>query len=124
MFGFMAMGDHGPGHDLSGCIAALQEATNCSAFGGLISFASFHLNAFKVFSSASPIVSNMSLVFFLLTFVLSIILVRHLFNFGDLNYKPVAVLTYSSNRKFHVSLETDFRSWFALHEKRDAVFSV
>ena len=124
VFGFMAMGNHGSGHDFGGCIAALREGTDCSVFKGLIGFASFHLNAFKVFSSASPIVSNMSLAFFLLALVLSIILAKRLFNFEVLNYKPVAVFAYSSNREFYISLEMDFRSWFALHEKRDAVFSV
>ncbi|OGN09413.1 MAG: hypothetical protein A3J46_01250 [Candidatus Yanofskybacteria bacterium RIFCSPHIGHO2_02_FULL_41_11] len=53
VFGFLAMGEHGPGHNFSGCIAALQGKADCSAFGGLVSFASFHLDAFKVFSSAN-----------------------------------------------------------------------
>ena len=123
VFGFLAMSDHSPGHDFGNCIATLQRGTNCSALEGSVSFASFHLNAFKVFSSANSVTSNMSLMFFLSVFVFSIILAKRLFNFETLNYKPVAVLAYSSGREFHVSLETDFRSWIALHEKRDAVFA-
>ena len=67
VFGFLAMGEHGPGHNFSGCIAALRGETNCSALGGLVSFASFHLNAFKVFSSANfSATTAMGLMFFLI----------------------------------------------------------
>ncbi|OGN22676.1 MAG: hypothetical protein A2918_01075 [Candidatus Yanofskybacteria bacterium RIFCSPLOWO2_01_FULL_42_49] len=125
VFGFLAMGDHGPSHDLGGCIAALREGTDCSAFRGLIGFASFHLSAFKVFSSANfSVTTAMSLLLFLVALIASTILAKRLFNFEIFRHKQIAVLAYSSDHDFYKSLETSFRSWFAMREMRDAVFSI
>lgn len=124
VFGFLAMGEHGPGHSLNGCIAALQEEINCPVFEGLVSFASFHLNAFKVFSSANLIATATILLFFLAALIFLTTLVKQPFDFGLLKHKSSAALTYSSDYGFCMSSEVDLKSWLALHEMRDTVFSV
>ena len=125
VFGFLAMGDHGPEHNLGGCIAALRGETNCSALGGLVSFASFHLNAFKVFSSANfSATTAMGLMLFLIALSASAILAERLFSFEIFRRKQVAISAYSYDSDFYKSLETSFRSWFAMREMRDAVSSI
>ena len=122
VFGFLAMGDHGPGHDLGSCIAALRGEADCSAFGGLIGFASFHLNAFKVFSSANfSTTTAMVLAFFIVAFVFYTASAGRLLNFGFLKNTSFSAIAYSVGYGFYTQLEQNFKNWFALHENSPTI---
>lgn len=122
VFGFLAMGDHGTGHSLSGCIAALQGGTGCSVFKGLADFASFHLNAFKVFSSANFTATTMALLLFLAVIIFSTILPERLLDSGIPKCVLSAVAIYSSGYDFRTPLERSLKSWFALRENSPTLF--
>lgn len=120
VFGFLAMGDHGTGHNLSGCIAALQ-GVGCPIFSGLVDFASFHLNAFKAFSSANQNVAAAALTLLIGLFAFYFLRDK-LFGLGFYENELAAVKDYSSPRSFYNSFETNFIAWLSLLEKRNAAF--
>lgn len=120
VFGFLAMGEHGPGHNFNGCIAALQ-GINCPIFNGLADFASFHLNAFRAFSSANQNVAAAALI--LLIGLFAFYFLRDKFpGLGFYKNELSAVKDYSSPRSFYNSFEINFMNWLSLREKRDAAF--
>jgi len=54
VFGFLGMGAHEMEHGgINGCLAALQREIGCPAPASPFEFATFHLSAFKIFSSAN-----------------------------------------------------------------------
>ena len=123
VFGFLAMGEHGPGHNFSGCIAALQGKADCSAFGGLVSFASFHLDAFKVFSSANfSAATAVGLVLFSAALVFSTASASRLFDLRFSKNTDSSAVTYSVGYGFYTPLEQNLKNWFALHENSPAIF--
>jgi len=123
VFGFLAMGEHGPGHNFSGCIAALQGKADCSAFGGLVSFASFHLDAFKVFSSANFSAATAAfLAFFIAALVFSTASASRLFDLRFSKNTVSSAVTYSVGYGFYTPLEQNLKNWFALHENSPAIF--
>ena len=123
VFSFLAMGDHGPGHNVGGCIAVFLGETNCSVFGGLVGFASFHLDAFKFFSSADfSAATAMGLAFFIAAFVFYTASAGRLLNFGFSTNTFFPVVAYSAGYGFCTPLEQDFKSWLALHENSPAIF--
>ena len=123
VFSFLAMGDHGPGHNVGGCIAVLLGETNCSVFGGLIGFASFHLDAFKFFSSADfSATTAMGLVFFAAALVFYAASSGRLLNFEFSKSAFSSVVAYSADYGFYTPMEQDFRNWLALHENSPAIF--
>jgi len=126
VFGFLGMGSHEIGHDVTnGCLAALQRETGCPVPASPLEFATFHLSAFKIFSSA-----NMGTAVLLSMMLATSTL--FLASFSKI-YKPKliaipatesAFITYPRSYEFHTPNELKFIRWFALHEKRDAVFLV
>src|SRR3989338_654112 len=123
VFGFLAMGEHGPGHNFSGCIAALQGKADCSAFGGLVSFASFHLDAFKVFSSANFSAATAAfLAFFIAALVFSTASASRLCDLRVSKKTVASAVTYSVGDGFYTPLEQNLKNWCALHENSPAIF--
>lgn len=122
VFSFLAMGEHEPGHNFSGCIAVLQGETDCSVFEGLVGFASFHLNAFKIFSSANFMATTMALLLFLAVIIFSTILPERLLDSGILKRVLSAAAIYSSGYDFRTPLERSLKSWFALRENSPTLF--
>lgn len=120
VFGFFGMGEHGPEHNFGGCIAALRGEADCSVFKGLLDFASFHLGAFKTFSSANLSIAA-AIMALLAGFALLFAWFRKNAPESDF-YKKILipVLAYSFDYGLRTSHESKMTSWFALHEKRDA----
>ena len=123
VFGVWMMGDHGLNHDLGGCIAALQREANCSAFMGSLGFVAFHLDAFKVFSSAHfSVATAMVLAVFIAALVFYTVSGGRLFNFRFSKSTLSSAIAYSADRGFYTSLEQNFNNWFSLHENSPAIF--
>ncbi|MBI2674130.1 MAG: hypothetical protein HYX22_00095 [Candidatus Yanofskybacteria bacterium] len=126
VFGFLGMGSHEMEHGgINGCLAALQRETGCPAPASPFEFAVFHLSAFKIFSSA-----NMGAAI-LLSMMLAILtlFLASLFQIFEpkLSVIPAtesAFIGYPRSYEFHSPNELRFIRWLALHEKRDAAFSV
>ena len=123
VFGFLGMGFHDAEHSMNGCIAALQRETSCLAMSGSFEFAVFHLNAFKIFSSAGSEVS----VFF--NAMLAVFALFLFYFFGPSKYKLPSVLSlakdsdeYRRSLGFFIPKEQKLISWLALHRVRDTVF--
>src|SRR3989338_1502437 len=126
VFGFLGMGAHEMEHGgINGCLAALQREIGCPAPASPLEFATFHLSAFKIFSSA-----NMGTAVLLSMMLATSTL--FLASFSKI-YKPKliaipatesAFITYPRSYEFHSPNELKFIRWFALHEKRDAAFLV
>ena len=125
VFGFLGMGFHEIGHEMSGCIAALQKGTGCPVSSSPLGFAVFHLNAFKIFSSANmDTLVLLSSMFLALMLFVTVVL-------KPLNFRLLTVQTLTVDRYFNdyrrsyefcTPNELKFMHWLALHEKRDAAF--
>lgn len=125
VFGFLGMGFHEIGHDMSSCIAALQKGTGCPMSLGPLGFAVFHLNAFKIFSSANIDASVLlSSVLLALMLFAAVVLKPSYFRLLTVQMSTADRYfdDYRRSYEFCAPNELKFMHWLALHEKRDPAF--
>ena len=117
VFGFMAMSPDANGHH-SGCIAATAQGAGCPAEAETLGFVSFHLRAFKNFSSAT--FGEQFAAPFLLALILCI-------GFGIKANRHIQTVSSRFISQFQkhfvhliVPLKLNLARWFALHENSPA----
>lgn len=118
VFGVFAM-NHGVSHD-HGCLAAIARAADCPDNGSIFDFISFHLNTFKVFSTA-VLGENFSSILLLVMFLLAVAL--------DISAGKIFAFPQTDSnlyqRNFYESFISLFKSqvncWLALHENSPAL---
>jgi len=121
VFGLMTM-NHRNSYDHKSCIVATAQGANCSEGTDSLSFVSFHLNAFKNFSTA-VFGDNILSIF------LAIVALISLVGFGvslRVNVQPPQLGLFSRRRRFLKSFYSPFQKeltrWLALHENSPAFF--
>ena len=121
VFGLITM-NHRNSYDHKSCIVATAQGTDCPKGTDSLSFVSFHLDAFKNFSTA--VFGNNILSIFL-----AIVALISLVGFGvslRVNVQPPQLGLFSRRRRFLESFYSPFQkeltSWLALHENSPVFF--
>ncbi len=119
VFGFLGMQHHGIGHEDRGCIATVFRGADCADGMTVFDFASFHLDIFKSFSTATV---NESATGFSLLLITLVFLIGSAVTFdrGAVFY-PVSSLSYArSPAILFFPLRRILTRWLALHENSPA----
>lgn len=119
VFGIFAM-NHGSGHSHSGCIAATAQGTDCPKEENTIPFLTFHLDAFRSFSTAT-FGDNLASAFLLL---IALVLIAALGVIAGISpARPALAMNYR-RRQFLEShsfpFQRELTHWLALHENSPA----
>jgi len=119
VFGVFAM-NHGAEHGHNGCIAATAQGTDCPKGENTLSFLSFHLDAFRSFSTAIFGENLANTLILLIALVLAVA-------FGvvaSINLAPSTLAINYYRRQFLESYSSPFRRkltrWLAFHENSPA----
>ena len=122
-FGFIEM-DHGGNHGMinNGCIAATVKGVGCPNGTGALDFLSFHLDAFRSFSSA---VFGHNIVSLLL-FLTALALLAFFDTAGSSSFRILELSALSRSRRFleffsPPQIAQNLTRWLALHENSPAV---
>ncbi|HXK41052.1 MAG TPA: hypothetical protein VJ046_03075 [Candidatus Paceibacterota bacterium] len=123
VFGFLGMGAHEMEHGgINGCLAALQREIGCPAPASPFEFATFHLSAFKIFSSA-----NMGTAVLLSTVLTTLMLfLASLLKIYEPKLIAIpatesAFITYPRSYEFHTPNELKFIRWLVLYKTQNPV---
>ncbi|MBI4085897.1 MAG: hypothetical protein HY433_01475 [Candidatus Liptonbacteria bacterium] len=119
VFGFAGMHNGMEAHD-GDCIAATAQGAGCSKQASPVDYAAFHLNAFKIFSSAAFSENFLSV---LLPALAALLLIGLGFFRQFLFMPPQPILSRHKFRNtFSFPQKREFIRWLALHENSPATF--
>lgn len=118
VFGIFGMHAGMQNHD-GGCGAAIAQGTDCPKQSASLEYLTFHLDAFRGFST---VVFGENIMASLLTFVLLVIGAGTASLLGNLTppQLDLAYSHYKQHKNFSSSSQRQLLRWFALHENSPA----